>query len=119
MRRRKNKESASLARPSPDSAPDSAPAKAAHEPGSSPPTAVVGVGSSSGGLAPLRTLLSGLSTGHGLAVVLVQHMQAQSDGLLVSLIADQTPLNASMGTALAMIYLRRSLNQRITETQFS
>ena len=56
------------------------------------PEIIVGIGASAGGLTPLRTLLSGLPVGRGLAVVILRHIRAESDELLVPLLAAHTQL---------------------------
>lgn len=48
---------------------------------------VVGVGASAGGLDAFCTLLSGLKPGHGLAIVLVQHLDPDHESLLPELLS--------------------------------
>ena len=50
------------------------------------------VGTSWGGLAALRTLVSGLPADFGMAVILVQHRHKDSDHLLRSLLQERTAL---------------------------
>ena len=56
------------------------------------PEIVIGIGASAGGLPPLQRLLSDLPTGRGLAVVVVQHLEAGADTLLASLLAEKARL---------------------------
>jgi two-component system chemotaxis response regulator CheB len=53
---------------------------------------IVVVGTSWGGLAALRELISALPAGFGLPLVVVQHRHRQSDSLLASLLQDGTKL---------------------------
>jgi two-component system CheB/CheR fusion protein len=54
------------------------------------PQIVIGIGAAAGGLVPLQRLLSELPLRRGLAAVVVEHLDAGSDALLVSLIAERT-----------------------------
>ena len=53
---------------------------------------IVVVGTSWGGLAALRTLITALPSDFGLPVVVVQHRHRESDGLLARLLQDRTQL---------------------------
>jgi two-component system CheB/CheR fusion protein len=83
----------------------SAPAELAHAKAPAAPVLVVGLGASAGGLKPLQAILSALPTGLGMAVVVVQHLEAGADVLLASLISDHTQykvLEAADGVLLAV-----------------
>jgi two-component system chemotaxis response regulator CheB len=56
---------------------------------------VVAIGASLGGLEAMRALLRGLSPGFASPIVLVQHRMNDPDGLLVELLAGQSPLPVS------------------------
>ena len=59
--------------------------------GDAGPTLVVGIGAGEGALKPLRTILAGLPSGRGLAVVLVHHPQL-AKGKLTTLLKPHTAL---------------------------
>jgi PAS domain S-box-containing protein len=61
-------------------------------PSSDRPSLVVGIGASSGGLEPIKTLVRGLPADKGIAVVIVQHMDADGEKLLASLLREVTSL---------------------------
>ena len=54
---------------------------------------VVGVGASAGGLDAFQNLLSALPEGHGLALILVQHLDPDHESLLSELLSKKD-LNA-------------------------
>ena len=51
---------------------------------------VVGVGASAGGLGAFQNLLSALPEGHGLALILVQHLDPDHESLLSELLSKKT-----------------------------
>lgn len=63
-------------------------------PPSDAPAIVVGVGTPSGGLDPIRKLFAAMPTGYGLAFVIVQHPAPGHENLTVSLLKNLTSLNA-------------------------
>jgi two-component system, chemotaxis family, CheB/CheR fusion protein len=64
----------------------------------SQPTIVVGIGAAAGGLPPLRTILSGLPLGRGMAVVITQHVETGTEAPMVSLLADWAALKVVEAT---------------------
>jgi len=56
------------------------------------PVIVVGIGASAGGLKSLKRLFSKMAPGHGVAFVLIQHLEPSPKNLTVKLLRDQTAL---------------------------
>ena len=54
---------------------------------------VVGIGASAGGLAACRRLLDALPDGHGIAFILVQHLDPTHESLMVDLLAGHTGMS--------------------------
>jgi two-component system CheB/CheR fusion protein len=59
---------------------------------------VVGIGASAGGLEACRKLICALPANHGMAVILVQHLDPTHDSMLVDLLADHTTMNVQQAT---------------------
>lgn len=59
---------------------------------------IVGIGASAGGLAPLQAMLAALPAGRGLAVVVVEHLEAGSEAILASWIAGHTQFHVVEAT---------------------
>ncbi|WP_199694486.1 chemotaxis protein CheB [Sorangium cellulosum] len=60
---------------------------------SAPPSYVVGLGSSAGGLEALRILIGGLKSADRMSIVIVQHLAPQHRSRLVEIISHSTSLN--------------------------
>jgi len=58
----------------------------------SQPTAIVGIGSASGGIEPIGRILGQLDRGLGAAIVIAHHIDTSDSDVLVDLISPQTPL---------------------------
>ncbi len=56
---------------------------------------VVGIGASAGGLEACRRLLASLPPGHGMALVLVQHLDPTHESLMADLLADHTSMTVA------------------------
>ena len=56
------------------------------------PAIVVGVGTSAGGLKSLKRLFAKMPPGHGVAFVLIQHLDPSQENLTVKLLRGQTAL---------------------------
>ena len=56
------------------------------------PVIVVGIGASAGGLKSLKELFAKMPSGHGVAFVVIQHLDPSQENLTVKLLADQTAL---------------------------
>ena len=56
------------------------------------PVIVAGIGASAGGLRSLKELFAKMPSGHGVAFVVIQHLDPSRENLTVKLLADQTSL---------------------------
>ncbi len=83
----------SIHRPSPP--PDSAGSPERHP---SDGLAVVGIGASAGGLEACRRLLDSLPPGHGMALVLVQHLDPTHESLMADLLAGHTTMTVAQAS---------------------
>jgi len=63
-----------------------------------PDFAVVGVGASAGGLDACRHLIAALPAGHGMAFILVQHLDPTHDSMMVDLLAGHTTMTVRQVT---------------------
>lgn len=59
---------------------------------------VVGVGASAGGLDACRQLVAALPAGHGMAFILVQHLDPTHDSMMVNLLAGHTRMTVRQVT---------------------
>lgn len=59
---------------------------------------VVGIGASAGGLDACRKLLDALPAGHGMALILVQHLDPTHESMLVELLASHTAMQVRQAT---------------------
>ncbi|MEO7724178.1 MAG: chemotaxis protein CheB, partial [Chthoniobacterales bacterium] len=58
----------------------------------SEPTAVVGLGASAGGIAPLQQFFSGMSPESGLAFVVVMHLSPEHESNLAAILQQKTTM---------------------------
>ncbi len=56
------------------------------------PVLVVGIGFSAGGLKSLEELFTRMPPGHGVAFVLIQHLEPSGENLTVKLLREQTSI---------------------------
>lgn len=63
----------------------------------------VAVGASAGGLDACTRLAGAMTTGHGMAMILVQHLDPNHDSLMVDLLASHTPFVVEQATEGAQI----------------
>src|SRR6476661_7285116 len=58
-----------------------------------PPTLIVGIGASAGGLAAFKSFLASTPANTGMGFVLVQHLDPQHNSLLVELLGAHSPIS--------------------------
>lgn len=63
----------------------------------------VAVGASAGGLDACTRLVGAMTTGHGMAIILVQHLDPNHESLMVELLASHTPFIVEQATEGAQI----------------
>ncbi len=71
--------------------------------GDIPPTRIVGVGASAGGLAPLKEFIARVPFASGLAVIVVQHLDPTHKAMLCEILQQQTRLSVREVTASVRI----------------
>lgn len=57
---------------------------------------VVGVGASAGGLPALKTFLGNMPAGHGLAFIVVQHLDPNAESMMAKLLAEHSALRVAL-----------------------